>query len=280
MGQVQQLGLLAQCGAEPVAGQVGRAQAHHDGAQLVGRLGGELPHGGQVRLGGAGVAGHQGGRRLGRQAQAEQLLGHRVVQLAGDPVAFLHDGQLPAALVQPRVDQRDRRVRRQDAQQLLVVGGEPTRCVFVGQEQLTEDGLTLHNGHPDEAGHDRVRRGPPTELGMGPDVGQPHRPRVAQHHPEQAVLAGERPDRGPLLVGDPLGHELGEAAVVARHAQRGVAGVEQPPGARHDRRQHVPGRPARRHGQHGRAQVAQLVAVGLHRSTVPIWKTGRIGRRS
>ena len=66
------------------------------------------------------------------RAHAEQPLDHRVVQFAREPVALLDDAQLAAALVEPRVLDRDRGVGREQADQVLVVVGELGRaCLSV-----------------------------------------------------------------------------------------------------------------------------------------------------
>jgi hypothetical protein len=192
------------------------------------------------------------------------------VQFAGDPVAFGQDGQFPAALVQARVDQGDGGMRRYHAKQFLVVLGEPAGCVLVGEEDLAEDLVPVQDRHAEKVGHLRVRRRPPAELGMGTDVGQAYRMRILQQHTEQPVLAGQRADRPPLLVADPVGHELGERTVVVRYPERGVPGIEQPAGRRDDGLQHLPDRQARGDGEHRGAHLAQLVPVRTgHIRTVP-----------
>lgn len=53
------------------------------------------------------------------------------------------------------------------------------------------------------------------------------------------MLAGQRADGLPLFVADAVDHELGEAAVVVRHAEGRVLGVEQLAGGGDDRLQDV-----------------------------------------
>jgi hypothetical protein len=178
------------------------------------------------------------------------------VQLPGDAVPFPQHRQFLTALVEPRVDQRDRRVRRQQVHQFGVGGGEPARRAGVGQEQSAEDLVAVDDRHAEKVGEFRVGVGPPAELRMGAYVRESDRARVAQHHAEQAVLARQRTDRGPLLVADPVDEELGEPALGVRHPEGGVPGVEQPPGGGDDRLQHLAYGPARGHRENRLADLA------------------------
>ena len=133
---------------------------------------------------------------VGGQPQAEQLLRHRVVQLAGDPVALLHDGQLPAALVEPGVDQRDRGVRGEQPQQFLVVGGEAARRALVGEEERAEDLVAVQIGMPRKSLSTGCAAGHQPKRGWRADVGQPHR-RPGRAASRRAGRAGAAADRSP-----------------------------------------------------------------------------------
>ena len=141
---VEQLDLRAQGGDQAVLVQGGGAQLDDERRAVrrrPRRRGGDLL---QLGLGAGRVAVDQRGGGLGGQAQGEELLGDRVVQLVGDAVALLGDGQLAAALVEAGVGQGDRGVRGEQAQQFLVVGGEARRGVaLVGEEQRAEDLLAV-----------------------------------------------------------------------------------------------------------------------------------------
>ena len=96
---LQHVDVLAQRGGQALALGRRRAQLEDQRAQLVHRLARELLQAAQLRLGLVGVAVDDGGRRLGREREPEELLRHRVVQLARQAVALLDDAQLAAALV-------------------------------------------------------------------------------------------------------------------------------------------------------------------------------------
>jgi hypothetical protein len=75
--------------------------------------------------------------------------------------------------------------------------------------------------------HVRVRAGVAREAGVGADVGQPQRLRLAEHHAEQAVRPGQRADPAPGRGVDAGGEEPLEPALAVGHADRGVAGAGQ-----------------------------------------------------
>ncbi len=105
---------------QAVALELGRSQPEDQRAELVQRLArDELD---PLELGpravGIRVELRRGG--LGAEHQAEQLLADDVVELEREPVALGDDRQLAAALVQPRVRDRDRGVRGEQLDQLLV----------------------------------------------------------------------------------------------------------------------------------------------------------------
>ena len=91
------------------------------GAQLLHRLVGEVLQPLELPARPGRVALEQRHGRLGGEDDAEELLRDGVVQLAGEPVPLLDDGELAAALVQARVLDRDRGVRGEHLDQLLVV---------------------------------------------------------------------------------------------------------------------------------------------------------------
>ena len=112
--------VLAQRAAQPVALELRRAQLEDQRAQLLERLARQLLQPGDVRARRVAVAVQQRAGRLGGQHEAEQLLADRVVQLEREPVALGEHRQLAAALVQARVGDRDRGVRGEQLDQLLV----------------------------------------------------------------------------------------------------------------------------------------------------------------
>ena len=128
----------------------------------------------RTRVASSGFAGgqHRGGP--GVRPDAEQLLRDRVVQVAGQPGPFLHDGQLAAALVQPGVGQRDRGVRGEQGEDLLVTFGEPALLGgggdLVGREDDAEDLVAVADRDPEEVRHLRVRGRPALEPRVFADV--------------------------------------------------------------------------------------------------------------
>src|SRR5690606_28306536 len=110
VGAVEDLHLGAEGGDESVLVQGGGAQLDDGGAQFVGGLGGEDGHLLEFALGAGGVAVDEAGGGLGGQAQGEQFLADGVVELVGQPGAFLGDGQFAAAFVEAGVGEGDRRV--------------------------------------------------------------------------------------------------------------------------------------------------------------------------
>ena len=115
---------------EPVALEVGRAQLEDQRAQLVERLARELAEPLDLRRAPRRGRVEQRRGRLGGEHEAEELLADDVVQLERQPIALRDDRQLAAALVQPRVGDRDRGVRGEQLDQLLVGVVERRRPSF------------------------------------------------------------------------------------------------------------------------------------------------------
>ena len=264
-GPVEDLHLFAQHGREAVLGQAGGPQLEDGGLQLLGGLAGQGRHLAQERAGGLGVAVEQQVGRLGGEPQAEQPLSDRVVKVVGYAGAFLGDGQLATAGVEPRVGQSDRRVSGQDFDQLLVAGGEAAR--LVGQVERAEDLVAADHGHAEERGQHRVGGGPPAEARIGPDVVEALGDRLAQHDGQEAVLAGQGADRGLLLGAHAGDDELGERTAVVGDAERGVVGACQLAGRVDDRLQHLGDGELVADRQHRRRQAARR-AQFVHALTI------------
>ena len=158
---LQHVDVLAQRRRQALALGRRRAQLEDQRAQLVHRLARELLQAAQLRLGCLGVAVDDGRRRLGGQREPEQLLRHRVVQLARQPVALLDDAQLAAALVEVGLLDGERRVHREHLDELLVGLVEVLGADLVGQIERAHDPAGGDDRHPEERAHLRVRRGPP-----------------------------------------------------------------------------------------------------------------------
>ena len=69
----------------------------------------------------AGSRSSSGRRGLGVEHETEELLADGVVQVESEPVSLGDDRELPGLLVEARVRDRDRRVRGEQLDQLLVL---------------------------------------------------------------------------------------------------------------------------------------------------------------
>src|ERR671923_194617 len=108
----QDVDVLLERRREPVRGDVRRPELEDERAHLGHRAADELAHLPELllRLLRLGLDEERGG--VGGQRDAEESLVHGVVELAREAVSLLDHRQLAAALVEPRVLDRDRRVAR------------------------------------------------------------------------------------------------------------------------------------------------------------------------
>jgi hypothetical protein len=207
----QHVDVLAQRGGQPLGLRRGRAQLEDQRAQLLHRPLGEVLQAGDLlaRLRAATVAVpvavEQRGGGLGGEHDPEQLLGHRVVQLAGQPVALLEDAQLAAALVQPRVLDGDRRMGGEHLDHLLVARVERVRALLLGEVEGADHPPPGDDRHPEERAHLRVGGRPPAaEARVPADVRRAQRRRVGRdHRPEHPVRARQRPHGRHQVVAHP-----------------------------------------------------------------------------
>ena len=131
MQPAQHLDVLAQRADEAVALEVRRAQLEDQRAQLLQRLPRQ-----RLQLGDLLARPRPGRARAAVAAasavehEAEQLLADGVVEVEREPVALGHDRELAALLVQARVRDRDRRMRGEQLDQLLVLVGEVAAPIF------------------------------------------------------------------------------------------------------------------------------------------------------
>ena len=193
------------------------------------------------------------------------------MQVVGDPGALAGQGEFAAAFVQAGVGQGEGGVRGEDPQEFLVVVGEQAATALVGEEddahhpRFVLGGVGVQDGHAEEGVHLGVGGGPALEGGGLADVDEAGRTGLVEQFGEHAVLTGQRADRPPLLVGDAVDHELGEAAVVVGHAEGRVLGVEQVAGGGGDAAQHLADLQVPAHREQGLADgfdAGQRVAGG------------------
>src|SRR5215211_4071970 len=119
-----ELDVLSQRAREAVPLEVGGPELEHERAQLVERLLRERLERRHLGARRGRVAVEQRRGRLGPQHETEQLLADRVVEVEREPVPLGGDRQLARALVEARVRDRDRGVRGEESDQLLVLGAE------------------------------------------------------------------------------------------------------------------------------------------------------------
>ncbi len=250
--------MLAQGGEEAVVVEGGGAQGEDEGAQLGGRVPGQLADGVQLLPGPVGVVGEVAQGRARGQADAEQRLGGGVVQLEGDAVALLDDAQLAALLVQPGVLDGEGGVGRQQADQGLVGVGEAGPRLLVGQVEGAHDVALEHDRHAEERPHPRVGRRPPAEPGVGPHVVAPVGGGVAQQGAEESVGLGQGTDGFHQIVAHAHVDELGEPVPgLVGDADGRVTGAHQLLGRRRQPLEHGGHRQVAGHPEHGFADRGQ-----------------------
>src|SRR3954454_12324043 len=278
----QHLHVLAQRATKTVAFEVRWPELEDQRSQLVERLLSqqlELLH---LLAGGVLVAVEQLPSGLGGQHQAEQPLAHGVVQLERQPVALRQRGQLAAALVQPRVDDRDRSVRGQQLDQLLVGVGEVLRPDLLGEIEGADHPLASDNRHAQERPHVGVSLRPPApEARMLVHVGRAVRVGRVEHGAEHPVLPRQRTERLDQLVTHPRGEELAEAALPVGQPECRITGVSELPRGVHEPLKDFFHRPLRSDGensitdrtQRGRKRLAHGRTVAPTGGEFPTWMT-------
>ena len=216
--------LLAQRARETVLVQVGRTQAEDQRAQLGERLARELAHPFELSAGGIYVAVEQRRGRVGAEVEAEQLLADDVVQLQREPVALGQDRQLPAALVQARVGDRDRCVCGEQLDQLLVELVERVGALLFGQIEGADDLVAGPDRNSEERPHVRVPARPPAaEAGIVVDVLRAVGAAGLEHRAEHPVGARQRAHRLDQLVAHPGDQKAPESAAPVRDPERRIA---------------------------------------------------------
>ena len=146
-----------------------------------------------IRSTAAGSVDHPGGR-LQRQPGGEQSLDDVVVEIPGDPLAFVEQAGGPGLFVQSGVLDRQAGGGGQADRELLVDVGEHLTVGLVGQVQVAVHDAAQPDRHPEERRHRRVPRREPEAVGMGVQVGQPQRLRFEDQQAEDAVALGTSTD--------------------------------------------------------------------------------------
>src|SRR6266536_5107880 len=189
----QHVDVLAQRAAQAVPFEVGRTELEHERAQLVERLLRERLQLRNLLARRRRIALEQRRRSLGAEHDAEELLADRVVEVEREPVSLGDDGELPALLVQPGIRDRDRGVRGEQPDQLLVVAAE-VRCPdLLGQVERADHSLRRDDRHAEERAHVRMAFGPPAAKAlMLVNVSRAVRRLGLEHRAEHAVLPRQR----------------------------------------------------------------------------------------
>jgi hypothetical protein len=98
-------------------------------------------------------------------------------------------------LVQPRVLDRHRRLRREQLRQLLVLEREGLPAFLLGEIEVPEGDAPEQDRHAEKALHRRVVRREPDRAGIVAEIVQPQRLRVADQDAENPPAAWEIADR-------------------------------------------------------------------------------------
>src|SRR5690349_18748230 len=165
-------------------------------------------------------------RRLRRHSRREQPRDDLVVELAGDALPVLEDGDVLEARLQAGVVDGDAGRGSQRHRQSFVLLAELLRTLLVGEVEAP-DGFTAPDGHAEERGHLRV---PGWELlcqRVLAQVAQPNRLWIVQEDTENAPELRKAPDGLMGLVLHAARHEIGQLAVVVYDAQGAVSRVDQ-----------------------------------------------------
>ena len=221
----QHVHVLLERGREPVGDDVRRPELEDERAHLAHRAPHELAHLLDLRPRPDRLALDEERRRVGGQRHAEERLVDGVVELAREAVPLLDHRQLAAALVEPRVLDRDCGVGGERLDQLLVGVGEDgaAAALLVGEVEGADHLAARDDRHAEERAHARVRVGPALEPLVRLDVRIALRLRPLEHRAEEAVLARELADRVVLLLGHAGGDEVREPALAVGDADRRVA---------------------------------------------------------
>ena len=140
------------------------------------------------------------GGRLQREPGGEQSLDHVVVEVAGDPLAFVEQAGGPSLLVEAGVLDGQAGRRRQPDGELLVDVGEGLAVGLVGQVEVAVDDAAEPDRHAEERRHRRVAGREPEAVGVGVQVGEPQRLGVEDQQTEDAVSFRAGADAARLLV--------------------------------------------------------------------------------
>ncbi len=152
--------------------------------------------------------GQAGRQPLQGEAQREEALDHRVVEIAGHPIAVLVDRRPPHPVMEAGVLDRDAGGLRERPDQCLVVEGELGPPHLLGQIEVPVHLVAQFDRRTEEGGHGRVVGREPEAVGMVADLGDAQDLGVGDEQPEDPATGRAGTDPGLFLRGQPDGDEL------------------------------------------------------------------------
>ena len=172
---------------------------------------------------------HEPGADQRAQAPGDQLEQARQLDLAGERgpdlvqcLELLRPGC--RRLVEPGVLDRDRRLRRQQLRELLVLVREVVPTGLLGQVEVPVGDAAEHDRQPEERLHRRMVGREADGAGVVGDLVEPQRLGVADQHAQEAAPAREVADRVVRRRVHPGRQEsLQRVPGLVDHAERGVA---------------------------------------------------------
>ena len=118
---------------------------------------------------------HELGQVLERQADRVDALDDPVVEVLGDPLALVDDGQALDLFVEPGVLDGDAGVQREHLDERLIVLGELGRADLVGQVEVAHRDAGHDDRHAQERAHRRVMGREARAVRVRRDLGDPER---------------------------------------------------------------------------------------------------------
>ena len=132
-------------------------------------------------------------------------------------------------LVQARVLDRDRRLRRQQLRELLVLCREVEAPGLLREVEVAVGDPAQHDRDAQERPHRWMVPGKPDRARIVGDVVQPERPRLADEDAQQAASSRQVADRSVRLLVDARGEEpLEPSSGRVDHPERGISRLGQP----------------------------------------------------
>ena len=157
----------------------------------------------------------------------EQRLDDAVVELLGDPLAVLEQGEPLVRPMKAHVLDRGSGLDREHDESFFVVRVELGRIALVREVDVAEHVAVRHHRRAEERRHGRVVRRESVRVRMIADPGDAHRRGLADEEPEDPMADGRIADGGSLLVRDADRDELLDRAARRQDAECAVRGVRE-----------------------------------------------------